>query len=126
VPTCRICSVLDNSSTSPPDWPLMLLLMLLLHAKRCFNIKLVESFGFWLRCVPTFYTMQLYTRRLSFGRSLRFAKVKQIQIACHVLIWSTNDRIFKLIHILTHTDTNMYIYTHIFLRMWKHCCRHTH
>lgn len=36
--------------TGPP--PQQQLLLLLLHAKRCFNMKLVRSFGFWLSCVP--------------------------------------------------------------------------
>jgi len=34
-------------------------------------------------------------------RTQHLAKVKQIQIACHVLIWSTNDRTF------THTQAAM-------------------
>lgn len=110
--------------------------LLLLHAKRCFNMKLVRSFGFWLSCVPTtssssdertFYSCVYYSLYSCVCSSFIFyssspplpppawtspspsalvsvrAKVKQIQIACHVLIWSTNDRTFKHTHTLAHT-----------------------
>lgn len=149
MPTCRICSCFILWLQSQPGLPLPPPLsvslslraphqqLLLLHAKRCFNMKLVRSFGFWLSCVPTtssssdertFYSCVYYSLYSCVCSSFIFyssspplpppawtspspsslvsvrAKVKQIQIACHVLIWSTNDRTFKHTHTLAHTS----------------------